>query len=95
MIAHFNVHPDPLCHLVRRACACVRMGVSVNWSCEKLYSRDVGEDVEGELTRLNQMFKKELQMLRKKCLFAAERSLVQSCRLIQSEANKYFVPKLP
>lgn len=63
MIAHFNAHPDPLCHLVRRVCACVRMGVSVNWSCEKLYSQDVGEDVEGELTRLNQ---KEHQMPQKK-----------------------------
>lgn len=31
-------------------CVCV----SVNWSSEKLYSQDVEEDVEGELTRLNQ-----------------------------------------
>lgn len=46
------------------------MGVSVNWPCEKLYSQDAGEDVEGELTRLNQMFKKEHQMLRKSaCLW--------------------------
>lgn len=62
MIAHFNAHPDPLCHLVHGVCACVRMGVSVNWSCEKLYPQDVGENVEGELTRLNQMLKKEHQM---------------------------------